>query len=272
MEHTITVREDRCIHCGMCIRDCVVSCLEFDENKIPRYMSGGEAHCIGCQHCMMVCPKEALSFGGLNPENSGAVSYGNSDELLQLIKSRRSIRSYKDMDVPPEKIDQLVDMLAYAPTGGNAPSVHVTIIATKEKMDAFRQLSYDCLMAVKPGSPLYRLKKMAAASLREGKDFLFRGANALVVASFDKAQGAAICETVDPIISLSYLDLYATSLGLGTVWDGFAVAVAQEFPELREALQIPKGCTMSFILGLGVPNIVHQRAAQRTTDRVTVIK
>lgn len=272
MERSITVQPDKCIHCGLCIKDCVVGCLEFDENKIPQYTSNGAMHCIACQHCMLVCPKAALSFGGLEPESSDSVFHGNSEDILNLIKSRRSIRNYKDMDVPPEKIDQLIDMLAYAPTGGNAPSVHVSIIATREKMDAFRKLSYDCLMSVKPGSPLYRIKKMAAASLREGKDFLFRGATALVVTSFNKEQGAAICETVDPIISLSYLDIYAASLGLGTVWDGFAVAVAQEFPELREQLQIPKGCSMSFIMGLGVPNIAHQRAAQRMTDRVVVIK
>ncbi len=42
IQRTITVEKEKCIHCGLCIRDCVAACLEFDEEKIPRYLPGGE--------------------------------------------------------------------------------------------------------------------------------------------------------------------------------------------------------------------------------------
>ena len=95
IQRTITVEKEKCIHCGLCIRDCVAACLDFDEEKIPRYLPEGEQRCLACQHCMLVCPKGALSFGGLQPEQCGTVSYGNHEELLKLIKSRRSTRAYK---------------------------------------------------------------------------------------------------------------------------------------------------------------------------------
>ena len=36
MKKSIAVDEQKCIHCGMCVKDCIVNCLEFDANKIPK--------------------------------------------------------------------------------------------------------------------------------------------------------------------------------------------------------------------------------------------
>ncbi len=272
IQRTITVEKEKCIHCGLCIRDCVAACLEFDEEKIPRYLPEGEQRCLACQHCMLVCPKGALSFGGLKPEKCGAVSYGNSEELLKLIKSRRSIRDYKEADLSQEQLDKLTEMLAYAPTGVNAPSVHLSLVATRRKMDEIRQITYDCLKTVRADSPLFIIKEMAEASSKAGKDLVYRGAPALVAASVDTKTAASVCQTVDPVIALSYLELYAASLGLGTVWDGIAVALAREFPEIEAQFQIPQGCKLSFLMVLGIPDISYQRTPQRTTDRITIIR
>ena len=60
MKRMIAVDEEKCIHCGMCLRDCVASCLEFDDQKIPRYIKDGEKMCLACQHCLAVCPTGAF--------------------------------------------------------------------------------------------------------------------------------------------------------------------------------------------------------------------
>lgn len=272
IQRTITVEKEACIHCGLCIRDCVAACLEFDEEKIPRYLPEGEQRCLACQHCMLVCPKGALSFGGLQPEQCGTVSYGTHEELLKLIKSRRSTRAYKKEDLSQEQLDKLTEMLAYAPTGVNAPSVRFSLVATRKKMDKIRKITYDCLNTVRADSPLFIIKEMAEASKRAGKDLVYRGAPALVVASVDTKTAASVCQTVDPVIALSYLELYAASLGLGTVWDGIAVALARTFPEIEAQFQIPQGCKLSFLMALGIPDISYQRTPQRTTDRITIIR
>ena len=38
----LKIDENKCIHCGLCINDCIANSLEFDENKIPRFAQGGE--------------------------------------------------------------------------------------------------------------------------------------------------------------------------------------------------------------------------------------
>ena len=96
MQKTIAVDASKCVHCGMCIQDCVLGIIEFDDNEIPQHTSGGSQQCVACQHCMAVCPTGALSFGGKDPETSYSVGFGNSDDLLRLMQSRRRVRFDKN--------------------------------------------------------------------------------------------------------------------------------------------------------------------------------
>ena len=34
--YNFKVDEEKCIHCGLCVKDCSAKALEFDENKIPK--------------------------------------------------------------------------------------------------------------------------------------------------------------------------------------------------------------------------------------------
>lgn len=272
MKYFIRIDKEKCIHCGLCIRDCVASCLAFDESRVPRYICGGAEMCIACQHCLSICPTGAFSFDGLDPADSAPVMTVDSEALLGFMKSRRSIRQYKDADVPPEKMAKIQEMLAYPPTGVNAPSLRFTIIATRRKMDELREGTYACLDRLPDDSPLAFLKEMAAKGRQAGKDIVYRGAPALVIASVDETKAVEICRPVDPVVALSYLELYAQSLGLGTVWDGYAFAVAKQFPEVEAMFQIPEHCRLAFIMALGIPNVRYARTPQLKTKNVTILK
>lgn len=211
----ITVDTEQCIHCGLCIKDCVLGILEFDEKHIPHYSAGGENSCVGCQHCMAVCPSGALSFGGKNARDSSPAGYGNSEDLLQLIQSRRSVRSYKDESVQVEKLRMITAMLPFIPTGGNADNLHFSIVETKEKMDAIRRTTYNAIMSLPNPS---RFHPFAKSFFDEGKDTIYRGAPSMIAVAIDMAKTIEGCENADPIIALSYFELYAQSIGLGTLW------------------------------------------------------
>ena len=200
MTKSITVDVAKCIHCGACIRDCIVRCLEFNAEKIPRYINGGDKTCVACQHCMAICPKGALSFGGKNPADSDVTGYGNSDELLRLIKSRRSVRFFKRQDIPAETLAKLAEMLAYPPKGGNADSLHFTIVGTAEKMRAIEKFTYDTILTADNVSPVI---EFCRDNYKRGTDFIYRGAPAMVAVSVDKSKAVAGCENADPIIALS---------------------------------------------------------------------
>lgn len=98
-----------------------------------------------------------------------------------------------------------------------------------------------------------------------------KGAPAMIVVSIDASKAVPGCETVDPIIALSYAELYADSLGLGTLWDDFATKMLKKYPEARAILEIPDGYEISFVLLLGEPAVKYNRTVQKESKNVTVI-
>ncbi len=267
MERKIEVSKNKCIHCGRCIRDCIVSCLKFDGEKIPVYSDGGVS-CVMCQHCMAVCPMGALSFGGKKPDESAPFMTVKPDELLNMMKSRRSIRHYKDEDIPPETIQKLTELLAYTPKGGNVDALHFSIVSTRAKMQEVRNLSHDSIMKLETDSPILNTLKEWLSS---GHDMIFRGAPSMIVVSVDRKKAVPGCEDVDPIIALSYFELYANSLGIGTLWDDAAEGVIANCPDVRKFLGIPEGYTPNFALLMGVPAVSYRRAVQKEEAYVTIV-
>ena len=271
MERTITVNKEKCIHCGLCIKDCFIVCLGFNEDKIPVYLPGMEQNCAGCQHCMTVCPKGALSFGGIDPDSLLKTVFADPDDVLGMIKSRRSVRSYKQKDVPAETIEKIKEMLSYPPTGGNLDNLHFTIVGSAEKMDEIRKATYDAFAVLSSDSPLYQLKGFVDASVAAGRDIVYAGAPAMIACAVHKSMFAPGCDTVDPIIALSYFELYAASLGLGTLWDDFAVTTVNAIPEVYEKLEIPEDYKLAFILPFGEPAVKYPRVPEKNTHSIKVI-
>ena len=119
------IDENKCIHCGQCIRDCSIKALKFNDKQIPEI---DEKKCFKCQHCLAVCPVGALSVCDKRPENSDRIYSQDPEMILNLIKSRRSVRHYKKENVSQEKLQKLKDMLNYVPTGVNFHKLHFAFI------------------------------------------------------------------------------------------------------------------------------------------------
>ncbi|MBQ9407619.1 MAG: nitroreductase family protein [Desulfovibrio sp.] len=269
MRPSITVDKERCVHCGLCLQDCVLGILAFDADEHPHYVPGGESQCVGCQHCMAICPTGALSFGEKNPQNSTPVGYGNSDDLLQLIKSRRSVRHYKEENVPEETLRKLAGMLPYIPTGGNADNLFFSVIATREKMDALRKTTYAKIQAM-PNPSGFQLA--AREAFQQGKDIIYRGAPAMISVAIDRTKTIAGCETADPIIALSYFELYAQSMGLGTLWCDMAVTIAKQVPDVYALLEIPSQYELNYTILFGLPAISYARTIQPEMFSVKMLR
>ncbi len=268
MEKKIAVDEKKCVHCGLCVKDCMSYALQMSALKMPEYTENGVDRCLACQHCMSICPTGALSFGGLKPENSEPVGYGDSEELLRLIKSRRSVRDYKDADIPAEKIYKIKEMLAYPPTGGNEDCLRFSIVGTRTKMDEIRKVSYDKILESSNFTPIY---KFLRDIFNSGEDIIYRGASSMVVVCVNEEKVVPGCETKDPVIALSYLELYAQSLGLGTLWNDLAVKIINQVPEVARLLQIPENYTIGYAMLLGIPDVKYKRTVQKETRNVTIL-
>ena len=57
------VKNDQCIHCMKCVKECPAKNIKYDENK-KKFHFGYQ--CLMCQKCIMYCPKQAIKVGMFN--------------------------------------------------------------------------------------------------------------------------------------------------------------------------------------------------------------
>lgn len=271
-ELNFKVDKDKCIHCGLCQKDCSPKIIELDSENFPTIKSENESHCMKCQHCLAICPVGAISIFGKNPEKSHQCdNFPQSEQVLNLIQSRRSFRDYRQENLDSDRLEKLKDMLKYAPTGRNIHKLHFSIIDDIEVMNDFRATTYDKVKKVL-ASPCGNLisKKFGRykKAIENGKDLLFRGAPHMIVVSAPPEQS---CAEQDGVIALSYFELYAQSLGVGTVWCGLVQACLKAFPELCEYINIPKGYRPIYVMLFGATDLKYTRTVQPNEYEITSV-
>jgi Fe-S-cluster-containing hydrogenase component 2 len=254
------VDETKCIHCGLCTKDCVAGVLSMNENNTPTLSA--PQRCIKCQHCFAICPVGAISIFDKKSENSEQIYAQNPDMLLNLIKSRRSDRNFKSENISQETMQKLKDMLSYVPTGCNYHKLHFSFIDDVEVMNEFRTHTNNKIIEALTKKPIKAVVESLSCYLKlflKGDDIIFRNAPHLLVVSNDVN---APCPTEDALIALSYFELYAQSLGVGTCWCGLANSCMKFFPELCEYMQVPEGYKVEYVMLFGPKSVNYSRTIQ----------
>ena len=256
----IHIDEAKCLKCKACVNDCIVKVLTVGDNGFPRVRPEDERFCLNCQHCLAVCPVGAVECHGVMADQATAIGpLPSSENMMNLLCQRRSIRQYKQEDLDAETMDTLVKSLAWTPTGCNDHRLFFTVVRHREEMDFFRDRMVKSMQfLVKTGIMrlLYPNFKRYMDDIMNGKDIIFRNAPHMVVACTPKN---APCKEADPWIALSYFDLMAQSLGVGTCWCGFAVYAFKWVKALRERLDMPKGYKVGAVLLFGKPAVEYKR-------------
>lgn len=108
---TVTINENRCTGCGLCVSVCKDFGLTIKNGKAA--LSGTPLFgCIGCGHCMAICPRAAITVSGRCiapsdllrlPDKKNSSDYKS---ILALMQRRRSIREFKDQPVSKELIER----------------------------------------------------------------------------------------------------------------------------------------------------------------------
>lgn len=232
----------------------------------PAIADGKAEMCYGCQHCMAVCPQGALSVSGHDPARSLPLAgyLPTSEQMETLIKGRRSVRRYREENLEPELIQRLLETAWHAPSGVNARKVRFTVIDDRKKLAALREGVMTALGELHRAGALKGNMEFFArfVSLWEDKrvDVIFRGAPHLVVASAPKQSPTPV---PDCFIALSYLELFAQSLGVGTLWCGLAKWALEDLvPEAAKPLGIPDDHVLGYVMLFGKPAVKYARTVQ----------
>ncbi len=266
------VDENKCTRDGICVEECPARVIEIkDGAPVPTPARGAALGCIRCGHCVAVCPHGAFSHSAIPIEDCPPLppSRALTPEQAEIfLRSRRSVRLYLDKPVESEKLKRLIEIARYAPTGGNSQQVKWLVLGSRENVKKIAGMVIDFMRAMveskQPISASYRLDKLVDA-WDAGIDIISRGAPALVFAYAPTSYGLA---QVDCTSALSYLDLAAPSLGLGSCWAGFVMMATGNWPPLHAELALPEGYASFGAMMVGYPKYKYHRLPTRKEPEI----
>ncbi len=243
-----------------------------DDDGYPSTKPSRETECLVCGHCVAVCPTGSLSHAEVPVEVSPPIKKElrlTEAQAEQFLRSRRSIRSFKDKKVERAKIEKLIEIARYAPSGSNSQTVQWQVYTDRGQIDALASLAIDYLrhvIAESPHGPYTAVRRLMVRAWDMGIDALLWRAPALIIASAPKR---AITGLADVVIALSYLELAAPIVGLGTCWLGLLNDALRSWSPLQEAVDLPADHVHRYPMALGYPKAKYYRLPERRTPNIS---
>ena len=133
---TLRIENKSCIACGKCVQVCPAGIMvrSTDGKGIEAVRTD---RCIGCGHCVDVCPTGSVIHSDFPPQRVHTVNTGRlpaPEQVLELIRSRRSNRALTPRPIPDEALQRIVEAARYAPTASNSRQVSFTLVTRPEQL------------------------------------------------------------------------------------------------------------------------------------------
>ena len=252
----ILIDKERCIGCGLCVKDCIAGNLHLADGKAE-----AKGKCLECGHCVAVCRQKAVSIPEFDMADVSAYRMElDAAVLLDAIKSRRSIRNYQAKKIEPEKLHRLIDAGRYTATAKNTQGCRFVMV--QDELDTFKEMIWNQIeQAVAAGTlpegvpPLMLENYQRFLKMKEhGTDFLFRNAPAVLFVAGERA--------VDAALAAQNIEMMAVAQGLGALYNGFLNYTIDLAPELKQWLGLTDKQSYVCML-LGYPAVTYANTAPR---------
>lgn len=267
------VDREKCNRDGLCVEECPARVIRLSpKDDVPVPQADFKEYCIACGHCVAVCPTEALRLEWLEPGQCPPVNRElqlTREQAEQFLRGRRSIRSFKEKIVERAKLEKLLEIACYAPSAKNNQPWHWTVVERPDEVRRLAALVVEWMRGViaeKPKVAAALSFTRVVAAWDSGFERVCRGAPHLMVVHADKNYGFGAEDTA---LALSYLELYAPLLGLGSCWAGYFYSAVNAYPPLFDALKLPARHKAFGALMVGYPRFRYQRLVPRKPPKVT---
>jgi nitroreductase/NAD-dependent dihydropyrimidine dehydrogenase PreA subunit len=287
----INIDSDKCKKDGACVQVCPQRIfIQKEKDSLPHTLN--EDLCIACGHCVAICPHGAVSHTDFPEEKIIAVHkeiLPSYDQVLEMARSRRSRRVFKDKPVERNLIEKVIEAARFAPSAENVQSTQYIVVQDKVVIGKIVDLTTDYLVKIAKQlkNPfIRRFLRMAAgreleaaiesiaiferviAEVRSGNDIILCGARALLLFYGDRA---ATFASVNANLALQNASFAAESLGLGSFYTGFVVATCDRDQRIQSILEIPKTHKIYAGIALGHPMYNYKNWMERRPARITWI-
>lgn len=163
--------------------------------------------------------------------------------LMDLIKKRKSIRSYKPQDVEEEKLNYILQAFRKAPSAKNLQPWKLIIVKDKKKIS-------DLSIACNNQTFLSEAPILIVACAKEDEAYGVMG-------------GYMNSYPIDIALALEHLILAATEKGLGTCWIG-----AFKEKLVKDLLDVPANVRVVAITPVGYPAVEGRTRGRKPISKI----
>ena len=187
-------------------------------------------------------------------------------EFFDVIRSRRTVRSFTSESVSDKDLRELVDLAVLAPTGMNAQPWAFTVVTNRELL---ARLDAMVLEMLRTSERTRAFREGGLADLINDPAYsVFYGAPALIVIS---GNSQAPIAGIDCQLAAENLFLAAHAKGLGTCYMGFLLMLGAD-ERARDLLRIPAGYVMLAAAVVGHPDKRPDGPPQRNAPRLEWVR
>lgn len=285
----ISISSELCNNCGICVLSCPL-CLftQTAQNQVPGFSD--DNLCYDCGHCVAICPKQAISHKVILPElimPVNAEKKPSYEQVIEIIRSRRSIRAFKDKSVDKENIEKIIQGASLAPSGMNSQSTEFIAVQNKETLNKITDFSYQFLASTikllrnplgkmlmrvilgrKINSVIAHLDEFEVftKAYENGQNKILHNASWLLL--FHANVDAPMAD-VNASLALQNATYVCEGLNLGCFYSGIVLAAAQNYKKIPKLLSLPKNHKVYGALVIGHPKFKYKNWIQRRNPLIT---
>jgi nitroreductase len=289
----ITIDENLCHKDGLCAMACTYGIfVQEEKDTVPKIDEVMLEKCYRCGHCVAICPHGAISHSHYSDESVNPITLENLpsyDQVLELMRSRRSKRLFKDTPVEKDVLEKVIEAARFAPSQHNEQSTEFIVIQDRKLIHKITALTAEGIgkLAGYAKNPIARMMMRRALGRRgaetvfklapemeglvslfkSGTDWILRDAPVLILFCADSAGGSFA--GVNANLALHNAALAAETVGLGCFYEGFVVTTAERDDRIASLVSLPETHMIYGALAIGYPRLKFKKWPERNPAKVT---
>jgi len=248
-----------------------------------------------CGHCMAVCPNEAIQVNGLNAKEFGPLKEPGIDEnqLLTLMKQRRSVRRYRKKPVPREILNRIIEAAHQSPTATGRKTTGIIILDNPETLDTLSEMVYGLYEKLdknlqNPMARFFIRRQVGEKMMNTLQNFVMPGMR-WYIKWYRKNKSNEVTRdcpalmlfhspVLEPmaaencLITAFHAIFMAQVVGIGTCFNDLIPQACNRVPEIRKLLDLPKDREVYASITLGYPKFKFKRTIPRRLAEVRYLQ
>ena len=265
----IAIDDVSCIKCSKCVKACpcdIFTQKELNSSIELQYLD----FCIACGHCVAICPQDCIDHQAF-PQNTihhiQEQSLPTSEQVMILLKKRRTNRLLSKKQVPLDKINQIIEAASKAPTSSNSQLIEYTVVTSPQKLEKIESITVDIFdgLVRKLTNPIIKsvvkllqpdllhyvpvIQRMKV-DLEAGRSPILRGGKALIFIHAPKSDMFG-CENAN--LAYQNASIMAESLGVSQIYMGYISIALKQDKKKKILKELGIDQQIHGIMALGIP-------------------